>query len=132
MKGYYEDIKEITIIDKDRIGLLAEISYLLGKSHINIETIHLHVVGGKAIIRLGVVQLDAAVDILSKAGFKVLANDRKILVLPNKPGELHKIADMLRMKNIPISNISVLESDGNNTVVSIKALADYTLDGLKY
>jgi len=42
----------ITIVADDRVGLLADISYILGTTHINIESISVSAIGGKAVITL--------------------------------------------------------------------------------
>jgi len=43
-------MKDITIIAPDKVGLLADISYILGKARVNIESIAVTSVGGKAVI----------------------------------------------------------------------------------
>ena len=49
-----EHMKQITIVAEDKVGLIADISYILGKAKINIETIMVEVYGGKAVINLTV------------------------------------------------------------------------------
>ena len=45
-------MKSLTIVADDRVGLLSDISYVLGKSKINIESISVDVIGNKAVIVL--------------------------------------------------------------------------------
>jgi len=45
-------MKSITIVSEDRIGLLSDITYILGKARINIEGVDVSVVGGKAIVNI--------------------------------------------------------------------------------
>ncbi|MCX6773186.1 MAG: ACT domain-containing protein [Candidatus Micrarchaeota archaeon] len=45
-------MKQITIVADDKVGLLADISYILGKARVNIDAISVEVHGGKAIISL--------------------------------------------------------------------------------
>ena len=46
--------EEIVITTRNKVGLLADISYLLGHAKVNIEAISVSVAGGKAFINIGV------------------------------------------------------------------------------
>ena len=61
-------MKSVTIVSDDRVGLLADISYVLGKSNVNIEGLSVDVVGGKAIISIEVKDQKKASDILAGTG----------------------------------------------------------------
>ena len=44
-------MKELLVLAKDRIGLLADLSYILGEAGIDIESISADTLGDKAVIR---------------------------------------------------------------------------------
>ena len=111
---------ELVIVAKDRIGLLAEISYVLGKNEINIESINLNVVDGRAIVRLEVKQKELAMKLLRNAGFEVYTSMHSVFILPNKPGELHRLTEKYANQNKLITSISILAANKDRTVVSIK------------
>ena len=72
-------MKTVTIVSDDRVGLLADISYVLGKSSVNIEGLFVDVVGGKAIISIEVKDYKKASEILGSNGFKT-ANSEAIII----------------------------------------------------
>jgi len=112
-------MKTITIVSKDEIGLLADISYILAKENINIETLSADAVADKAIVTLGVKDDSKARAALMAAGYAVSEADALVIKLQDKPGELNRVTTMLSDKKINISNVLLLSSDGRNTVLSI-------------
>lgn len=113
-------MKPITIVENDRVGLLADISYILAKNKINIETISVNVVGGKAIIVLTVNNPKKAVDVLSQNHYKNLEADYFVVKLEDKPGELNRITMLMSNAGINILNIHLLTRDGKQTLVALK------------
>lgn len=112
-------MKSITVVAEDRVGLLADISYILGKSSINIEALSVDVVGKKAIIALIVRDPKNAAGVLGKNGFKTTEIDSIVIKLPNSPGEINRIADRLSDEKITIENMHVLSSDMNGGVFAL-------------
>lgn len=117
-------MKPITIVENDRVGLLADISYILAKNKINIETISVNVVGGKAAIVLTVNNPKKAVDVLSQNGYKNLEEDYFVLKLEDKPGELNRITAMLSGGGVNILNVHLIGRDGKSTIVALKVDKD--------
>ena len=62
-------MKTITIISEDRVGLLADISYILAKSKVNIDEINADIVDGKAVIKLAVGDKEKATKALADNGY---------------------------------------------------------------
>lgn len=98
-------MKEITIFAKDRVGLLADITEMIGKSGINIEFLSGEAVAGIAVIHVTFSDELAAVSLLEKAGFTVISSEILVLRIPNKPGEIGEISRMLSKEGISIQNI---------------------------
>jgi len=112
-------MKEMTIVADDKVGLLADISYILSKAKINVESIHVDVVSGKSIITLGLSDSNKGREVLENAGFKIEETDALVIKLDDKPGELNRITTMLSKEGISINNVHVISKDGKNTVLSI-------------
>jgi len=112
-------MKTITIVSDDRVGLLADISYILGKSKINIESINVDVVAGKAIIRLSLNNVEKGKTVLEASSYRVEEVNSVVVKLPDQPGELNRITALLSKEDIKINNIHMLSKDGMNTVLSI-------------
>lgn len=113
-------MKALTIVADDKVGLLADISYILSKAKINIETINVDVVAGKAIITLSLSDVDKGKSVLEAAGYKMEDTDTVVIKLSDKPGELNRITTMLSKEGINIKNVHVLSKDGASTVLSIR------------
>jgi len=112
-------MKPITIVVDDRIGLLADISYILGKAKINIEGVSVSVVGGKAIIVLTVIDAEKTESVLTKNGYKVMESDVLVAKLADKPGELGTITKKLAENSININNVHIISRDGKNTLLAL-------------
>ncbi len=130
-------MKTLKIIEKDRLGLLMDISYILGKEKINIENISATSVKDKAIILLQVRDEKRVAQILKKNGFNVIEDDSLILRLEDRPGELAKISKMLADNSISVDNLYIVSKDKKHTYVSIavdrprkarRILKDYLLE----
>jgi predicted amino acid-binding ACT domain protein len=61
----------LTIVAEDKVGLLADISYVLGKSRVNIESLNADVICGKAIVTLALSDLVKGRDVLRASGYGV-------------------------------------------------------------
>ena len=112
-------MKTITIVADDKVGLLADISYVLAKSKINIDTINVDVVGGKAIISLGISDPGKGKQVVEAAGYKCEDQSAVVIKLADKPGELNRITSMLSKEGVSIQNVRTLSKDGTNTVISL-------------
>lgn len=112
-------MKSITVVADDRIGLLADISYILSKSNVNIEALSVDVVGKKAVIAFIVKDPLRASEVLSKNGFRIAEMNSIVIKLPNKPDEITKIADRLSDQDVHIENVNILTSDNNGGVFAI-------------
>ena len=112
-------MRGITIISDDKIGILADLSYVLGKERVNIENISAHAVGDKVVIYLTVNDYNKALEVLKKNGFNVLVEKEIIIKLVDKPGQLSKITQILKEAKINIKNIYIVSRDGKETLVGL-------------
>ena len=112
-------MKEISIITDDRVGLLADISYILGKAKINIESIAASAVGGKAVLSIVVKDYDRAKQVLENNNFRVTAGNVIFVKLEDKPGMLAEIAKMLAEDGINVENLHLVSKDGKHTIVGL-------------
>ncbi len=113
-------MKQITIVADDRVGLLADISYMLGKARINIESIALEVQGGKSIINITVKDEKKASQVLSSNGYQVLQSEILVVKVKDEPGELSAITQKLKDEGINIESLYILARGSG-----------YSLDALK-
>ena len=113
------NMKTITIIADDRVGLLADISYILSKAKINIEAVSVDVLSGKAIVVLTLGNHDKAKIVLEASGYKVEEINTIMLKLPDQPGELNRVTQLLAKEGISINSVRMISKDGKTTVISL-------------
>lgn len=110
-------MKSVTIVSDDRVGLLADISYILGKSNVNIEGLHVDVIGGRAVISMEVKDPKKAGDILVRNGFKT--TDPASIVIKVANNSMEKITEMLEVEKVAIKELSMLSSDANEGIFAL-------------
>jgi len=110
-------MKSVTIIAEDRVGLLADISYILGKSNVNIDGLAADVISGKAIISLEVKDAKKAIEILGSNGFNTAHPDAIVIKASSDAGG--RIAEMLEGEKISVTEFSVLTSDSTDGIFAI-------------
>ncbi|MEM3555392.1 MAG: ACT domain-containing protein [Candidatus Micrarchaeia archaeon] len=113
-------MRELIIVAKDRVGLLAQISKILGDSNINIDSVGVETVGKNAVIHLVASKENEAIQLLEKAGFKVTVSDTLLLKIEDQPGELAKVALTLAEAGINIRSVLFLRKEDNKGVFAVK------------
>ncbi|MDP3143234.1 MAG: ACT domain-containing protein [Candidatus Omnitrophota bacterium] len=83
---------QLVVTVKDEPGMLAEISTVLAKEHINIEAINAYGDEGEAIFYIIVRDNEKAKKALKAKGWDVKEEEIIVLDLANKPGNLNKVA----------------------------------------
>jgi hypothetical protein len=113
-------MKQITLIVDDKVGALADLSYVLGKSHINIESVSAEAHGGKAVINLLLDDERKAQSILKANGYKILSSEMMVIKIRDEPGTLSDVSQRLKDAGVNIESLFLLSrGDG------------YSLDALK-
>lgn len=110
-------MKQVTIISQDRLGLLADISYILGKSSINIDGLSVDVLGGKAFIALVVRDPDKAKGVLESNGYSTASPNAIVIKVSN--GALDAITEMLHGEKITVTDLSELSSDESGRILAL-------------
>lgn len=113
-------MKELTIFAKDRVGLLADITEMMGKNGINIEFLSGEAVAGIAVLHMTFSNEVAAASLLERAGFTVISSDIMVLKIPNKPGEIGRISRMLSNEGISIQNIYFMGEKARHGFFAVK------------
>lgn len=110
-------MKSIVISADDKVGLLADISYLLAKAKINIETICVDVVSGKAVISLEVSDPARGKQVVEAGGYRV--EDLSSVVIKISEKELNTITKQLTDDGLKVQNVQMIAKDNHDTVYSI-------------
>ena len=111
-------MKSVTVVSEDRVGLLADISYILGKSNLNIEGLVVDVIGGRAVISMEVKDTRKAKNVLECNGFKAIHPDAIIIKVPTQTVE--KVSEMLAAEKVSVTEMKALSSDSNDGIYAVQ------------
>jgi hypothetical protein len=107
-------IQEIVIEDIDRIGVVADISRLLGDMGINLSAVSAAVEGDSVRLRLITSSQSYARDALRDAGYTVRERDVIAIELPHHPGFLCRITEALARRELTITELyATVPEDGD-------------------
>lgn len=112
-------MKSITVVADDRVGLLADISYILGKSNLGIDGITVEAMGGKAIISLEIKDPTRAKSVLERNGFKTINAGSIVIKVSNYLSAIGEISEMLAGERITVKELSMLSSDSRDGVFAL-------------
>lgn len=112
--------KGLLLTVKSRVGLIADLSFILGSAYINIEDINVNTIGDLTIVNLKVSEDEKALEILKNNGYSPITYEGIILSLNNTPGELAKVSKILAENKIQIIRIDIIERTDLKSIVSFE------------
>ena len=130
-------MKNITIVTEDKVGLLADISYILGSAHINIETLSAEIHGGTGIVNISVKDDKRATELLRSIGYEVLESELLVVKIRDEPQQMAAFTAKLLADKIGILSMHQLAKDGEFDTFAVKVdhtakakrmLGDYLVD----
>ncbi len=101
-------MKQITIVTKGHVGLMAEIAEVLTRQEVNIESIDAESVGGRSIVVMVVDRYDDALLALRDAGYDAVSEDAIVIKIKDEPGGLARIAKRFADAQIEIRSVRYL------------------------
>jgi hypothetical protein len=114
----------ITILHKDKKGLVADISELLERQGINIDKIHAVVKEKTAEIILVTEQIDKALKALVDNGYTAISSENILVRVKDRPGALAAISRRLSDSNIDIRGITMVNCDIQENIIAISTDQD--------
>lgn len=114
-------MKELTIVERDRPGLLADVSSILGSKKVNIDSISAERSPNKtAIIRIVTNAYIKAKRVLRKRGYRVMDTDVLVVRMKDKPGELAAMTRLLAEAEINMESMYMLTRAGKESIFALK------------
>lgn len=113
-------MKQMTVIVSDKVGVLADISYLLGKAKINIESVSAASSQGKAVLTFLLKDEKKAAHLLKENGYHVLESEIFVIRIKDEPGELSKLSSILVKEKIGISSLYIVAKERGFSIVALK------------
>ena len=95
-------VKEIRLSMLDKVGLLSEVTTAIAKAKVNINTICAYAMENHAFFMLTTSSHARAKKALAPFGFGMEEKDVIQVEIPNKPGELQKVAEKIADAGVDI------------------------------
>ena len=104
-------IKQITVVAEDKVGLLADISYILGKAKMNIESLSVEVQGNKCIIDISIKDEAKAASLLASNGYQVLKHDVLVVKIKDEPAQMAQFTSRLAKEKISTVSLRLITKE---------------------
>lgn len=118
-------MKELTIIARNNVGSLAEVTEALGSVGVNIEAISAYGQDNHAIFRMITYDVTSAKKALSKfTDLKISEADTLVVKLINRPGELGKVTRKLAKNGINLESLYIVSKKQDYTEVALKPVPE--------
>lgn len=110
-------LKQLTFVVPNRVGLLSELTTFLANGKINIEALCAYGRGPEGIFMIVTDNNAKAKKILTQMGAEVKTEEVIAVELPNRPGQLQKVAKKVSEADVDIQYVYVSPAKGRMTVV---------------
>jgi len=111
-------VEQISVFLENKSGRLAEVTRALGNSGVNIRALTIADTSDFGILRLIVSDIDKASEILGQKGFVVNRTEVVAIEVPDKPGGLAQVLQLLQQKDINVEYLyAFIERSSSNAVI---------------
>ena len=111
-------VEQISIFLENKPGALENVTRLLKEANINIRTLSLADTSDFGILRLIVNDVNKTIKVLSDNGLRVSKTTVVAAEVPDRPGGLHSILQVLAKNNINVEYLyAFVEKSGENAVI---------------
>ena len=118
MTAHCMKVDQLSIFLENRAGRLAEVTRILSESGVNIRALSLADTSDFGILRLIVSDFDKAKENLKAGGFTVGRTTVVAVEVPDHPGGLHGILEMLRASGINVEYMyAFVQQSGSHAVI---------------
>lgn len=112
-------MQRITVVVRNRAGLLAEITELLAQKGLSITSIVAESRGADGVVHMGVERVDEALAVLTAAGYNAVTEDVLLARIEDKPGALAQISRRLMEAQLDIRGLNMVQRNDGWAVVAI-------------
>ncbi len=112
-------MKQFTIFIENKIGALAKVSEAIGKRGINIKAIMGESCNASPYVKLVTNDVKTTQRVLEAGGYNFEVKEILAIEMPDKPGELSKIAKRLARAKINVESLYILSKKDGITEVAL-------------
>ncbi len=114
-------IKQLSVFLENKTGRLTELTGILADNDINISAFSIADTADYGILRMIVGRPELAAQVLKEKGFTVKITDVVGMIIPNRPGGLHKALQIISDNNVAIEYMYAFASGESKATVVIRA-----------
>jgi hypothetical protein len=114
-------IKQLSVFLDNRTGRLAELTGILADNDINISAFSIADTSDYGILRMIVGRPELAAEVLKKHGFAVKVTEVVGMIVPHRPGGLHKALQVISDNNVAIDYMYAFATGDCNATAIIRA-----------
>lgn len=114
-------IKQLSVFLENRTGRLTELTGILAEHDINISAFSIADAADYGILRMIVGKPEQAAEVLRNRGFAVKITDVVGMIVPHRPGGLHKALQIISGSDITIDYMYAFASGDCRATVVIRA-----------
>ena len=115
-------MKVLTIVQDNHPGLLAEVTTLLEREGIGVKDFTGTSLGDTAVLTLTVGPYLEAFQLLSNAGYKVVASEHLLVRLERHPGALAELSRKLAEANVDVRGMHIVSRDERTGIVALETV----------
>lgn len=112
-------MKRITVVAADRTGLIADLSELLERNGVNINSIEAEEEDGTAYIALEVDRYDETLTLLRDSEYQAVPEEVLVIRIEDRPGGLARVSRRLAQGNVGIRAITMLQRSNGWCAVAV-------------
>lgn len=110
-------VKQLSVFLENRAGQLCEVLTLLAEKGINIRALNIAETTDYGVLRLIVDTPEPVAELLRQQGILVQLSPVVAAAVPDRPGGLHGMLDLLRRENVDISYLYSVFGHGDNALM---------------
>lgn len=111
-------VEQLSIFLENKAGRLAEVTGILAQTGVNIRALSLADTSDFGVLRLIVNDTHKAKEALKSKGFTVSETEVVAVEVPDKPGGLHNILEIMQKSDINVEYMyAFVQQSGNNAVM---------------
>ena len=117
-------IKQLSVFVENRAGALAEACRVLRDNNLNISTLSLADTQEFGILRLLIGDYEKAANVLKQAGFVAKITDVLALTVPNRPGGMAEVLEILNRHQLTIEYMYAFSGECNSDAILVFRFTD--------
>ena len=112
-------MNRVIVTGRNEVGTIADITAPLASAGVNILTINTESTNETGLVILTTDDNDAALEVLTSAGYRAVLDETLLIRLEDEPGALAKIAERFKNAGQNIQSVHIVERRDGFTIIAL-------------